>query len=168
MGQGSWSFFYFFNFLYCCFLLLHFCLIGSIIFNILVYVTICIVSRFYICKALWAALLIMGYVNSTYYYYYWSFIWVLSYYLSTTPILSIFTPDIDECLAEPCANGTCNNLINDFSCNCFEGWDGPICDEYIGCESDPCQNGGSCTQGGWYLICNCVFPYNGTFCEISK
>ncbi|XP_071849859.1 uncharacterized protein [Apostichopus japonicus] len=76
--------------------------------------------------------------------------------------------DIDECLAEPCANGTCNNLINDFSCSCFEGWDGPICDEYIGCESDPCQNGGSCTQGGWYLICNCVFPYNGTFCEINN
>ena len=37
-------------------------------------------------------------------------------------------PDIDECHPKPCVNGTCLDLINDFSCNCTPGFTGKRCD----------------------------------------
>lgn len=37
-------------------------------------------------------------------------------------------PDIDECGTNPCVNGTCTDLVNDFSCNCTPGFTGKHCD----------------------------------------
>ena len=33
------------------------------------------------------------------------------------------------------------------------------------CESDPCQNDGSCTDGVNGYTCSCADGYNGTDCE---
>ena len=39
------------------------------------------------------------------------------------------TPDIDECLSEPCQNGgTCINGENEYSCSCIAGWQGDNCE----------------------------------------
>ena len=36
--------------------------------------------------------------------------------------------DIDDCLVDPCVNnGTCKDLINDYSCTCVPGYTGKNC-----------------------------------------
>lgn len=42
--------------------------------------------------------------------------------------------DIDDCQSQPCHNnGICEDLVNDYQCNCTAGFTGAICD--IGMES---------------------------------
>ena len=36
------------------------------------------------------------------------------------------------------------------------------------CMSDPCKNGGNCTDGVNEYNCACVLGYNGTICETGK
>ena len=37
--------------------------------------------------------------------------------------------DIDECATTPCQNGgSCTDEINDYTCNCVEGYDGANCE----------------------------------------
>ena len=36
------------------------------------------------------------------------------------------------------------------------------------CTSDPCMNGGTCTDGVNDYTCDCVTGYTGTTCETSK
>ena len=35
------------------------------------------------------------------------------------------------------------------------------------CESSPCQNGGTCTQGNNTYTCSCVGGYDGVNCEVD-
>ena len=35
--------------------------------------------------------------------------------------------DINECAARPCIHGDCVDLVNDFNCNCHDGWEGKVC-----------------------------------------
>ena len=38
-------------------------------------------------------------------------------------------PDIDDCRSQPCMNGAnCIDGINEYSCNCTEGYCGDQCD----------------------------------------
>ena len=44
-------------------------------------------------------------------------------------------------------NATCNDLIGQFNCTCLAGWRGRTCEINIDdCLSQPCQNGGNCTD----------------------
>ncbi len=37
--------------------------------------------------------------------------------------------DIDECASEPCVNGgTCDDLVNKFTCTCLSNYLGVVCD----------------------------------------
>ena len=36
-------------------------------------------------------------------------------------------PDIDECEPNPCIHGACDDEINDYSCTCDDGYEGPNC-----------------------------------------
>ena len=36
------------------------------------------------------------------------------------------------------------------------------------CSSNPCQNGGTCTDGVNEYTCSCVVGYEGTHCEAGK
>jgi hypothetical protein len=54
--------------------------------------------------------------------------------------------DIDECAPNPCANnGTCTNLLNDYSCQCATGFSGQRCLSDV-CNPSPCQSGYNCTR----------------------
>ena len=55
--------------------------------------------------------------------------------------------EINECEPDPCYNGFCNDLINDYDCLCEKGWTGKNCDIDIDdCMDKPCQNGGYCND----------------------
>ena len=37
--------------------------------------------------------------------------------------------DIDDCQPQPCQNnGTCHDLVNDYTCGCVEGFNGTKCE----------------------------------------
>ena len=37
---------------------------------------------------------------------------------------------INNCMSRPCKNwATCENSVNNFTCNCWPGWDGRLCDK---------------------------------------
>ena len=39
-------------------------------------------------------------------------------------------PDIDECISQPCqSNGTCVDEIDDYTCECVDGFRGKNCEE---------------------------------------
>ena len=42
--------------------------------------------------------------------------------------ICIFFTDIDECVSSPCANGQCQDEINQYTCMCDPGWTGENCD----------------------------------------
>lgn len=56
--------------------------------------------------------------------------------------------NVDDCDPNPCANGgQCIDEVNDFICDCEQGFVGKKCQHTIDfCESDPCQNGATCTS----------------------
>lgn len=63
--------------------------------------------------------------------------------------------EIDECSFSPCLNnGTCQNLIGSFKCDCSEtNFVGELCEidvtracNVVDSPNDPCQNGGICTN----------------------
>lgn len=92
-----------------------------------------------------------------------------SYNHPSIPFTYVITPftDVDECASNPCINGACVNDLNFYACNCDPGWSGYNCD--AACAENPCENGGSCMEiNATSLECQCPFPFNGTFCEISK
>ena len=57
--------------------------------------------------------------------------------------------------------------ITDF-CTCAAGFTGVLCEQEVDdCESNPCQNGGTCTDGLLSYVCSCLLCYTGTHCEYT-
>ncbi|XP_053238855.1 delta-like protein 4 isoform X1 [Podarcis raffonei] len=79
--------------------------------------------------------------------------------------------DLNYCTHHrPCKNGaTCMNTgQGSYTCSCKEGFTGVDCERNISeCDSNPCKNGGSCTDLGKYYKCTCPPGYDGVNCEHS-
>ena len=77
-----------------------------------------------------------------------------------------------DCTPTSCnSNGECIEVVGGgFVCDCEEGWRGDSCDEDTvdNCLSEPCQNGGSCTDGLNDYTCNCGPLWIGKTCGSSK
>ncbi|XP_052777788.1 von Willebrand factor A domain-containing protein 2-like [Mya arenaria] len=75
--------------------------------------------------------------------------------------------DIDECASDPCVNGTCLDGANRFSCNCFPGYTGTVCNEEIDeCAApSPCKNGATCHDLIADFRCECVPGYTDKYCS---
>ena len=40
----------------------------------------------------------------------------------------ILLKEINECSSSPCVNGTCNDVVNNYTCTCFGGFEGRDCE----------------------------------------
>lgn len=73
--------------------------------------------------------------------------------------------EINECESNPCLNyGYCIDGLDSFTCQCPEGYLGPICEElFDACASNPCGNGGNCTteKPSPFFSCYCPYGFEG-------
>ncbi len=63
--------------------------------------------------------------------------------------------------------GTCNDLVNGYTCTCFTGYQGVLCDTLKNfCDPNPCQNAGECLNDyvNFKSTCNCK-PGGFFFCK---
>lgn len=72
--------------------------------------------------------------------------------------------DTGYCDNNPCFSSTCVDHIDHYRCICNNSFSGDHC-QYGFCNSNPCQNGGSCGEGGGGYSCYCFPPYQGKNCE---
>ena len=76
--------------------------------------------------------------------------------------------DLDDCSTNPCVNGTCYDLVNDYLCVCDDGYNGTNCDIDINeCDDNPCING-NCTDGINGYSCSCNSGFTGDRCETGE
>ncbi|XP_071830391.1 IgGFc-binding protein-like [Apostichopus japonicus] len=76
--------------------------------------------------------------------------------------------DSSACASAPCQNdGNCSVQLNgSYTCSCAIGYEGNQCEAEINeCESQPCLNGGICTDLLGGFTCDCPEEVRGTFCE---
>ncbi|NXF11115.1 PROC protein, partial [Smithornis capensis] len=82
--------------------------------------------------------------------------------------------DGDQCVPEPCSNGTCKDNIGTFSCICNEGWEGLLCNyevEYTNCSVDNggCEHFCRDDPAKQRRLCSCASGYqlmnNHTSCK---
>lgn len=76
--------------------------------------------------------------------------------------------DINECLANPCANGgRCIDGPNKYSCLCSHtGYEGPNCEINVNeCLNNPCLNQGICFDNYGNYVCQCQDGFGGVNCE---
>ncbi|XP_068684192.1 polycystin-1-like protein 2 [Montipora foliosa] len=76
--------------------------------------------------------------------------------------------NIDDCVSNPCKNnGTCRDLVNDFTCShCLPGYTGKTCEEDINeCSSNPCRHNGTCTDYVNSFTCSCPVGFGGSTCD---
>ncbi|XP_035829642.1 fibropellin-1, partial [Aplysia californica] len=79
--------------------------------------------------------------------------------------------DINECDSDPCnitRSRACQNLTNDFSCDCLPGYTGKACEEEVNeCASAPCLHGAVCNDRQADFHCVCPNGWSGKTCEIE-
>ncbi|NXS07753.1 PROC protein, partial [Neodrepanis coruscans] len=72
--------------------------------------------------------------------------------------------DGDQCVPEPCSNGTCKDNIGKFSCICNKGWEGLLCNyevKYTNCSVDNggCEHFCRDDPANQRRLCSCASGY---------
>uniref|UniRef100_A0A8D3DAQ3 Delta-like protein n=1 Tax=Scophthalmus maximus TaxID=52904 RepID=A0A8D3DAQ3_SCOMX len=79
--------------------------------------------------------------------------------------------DLNYCgTHQPCLNGgTCINTGPDkYQCTCADGYSGANCERAEhACLSNPCSNGGSCSETAQGYECQCALGWSGPSCTIN-
>ncbi|XP_066147032.1 sushi, von Willebrand factor type A, EGF and pentraxin domain-containing protein 1-like [Euwallacea fornicatus] len=86
--------------------------------------------------------------------------------INSTECISM-AADICENHPSTCNNGKCL-VVNQYqySCECTPGFFGTFCDKKMSpCDSQPCQNSGSCLITGGGFNCSCPEDFTGKYCE---
>nr|XP_058965675.1 sushi, von Willebrand factor type A, EGF and pentraxin domain-containing protein 1-like isoform X2 [Pocillopora verrucosa] len=83
---------------------------------------------------------------------------------------AIFSTLIKDCrlAASTCLNGgVCfyDKKKQTYSCECKPPWTGETCADLFTCDSHPCKNNGTCTDGVNEYNCSCAPGFYGTQCE---
>ena len=73
--------------------------------------------------------------------------------------------DIDDCIGVVCYHGgTCVDGVNEYKCDCVQGFEGDNCWYRTNeCEGVQCQNGGKCFDGQFWKdsFCQCKYGFTG-------
>uniref|UniRef100_A0A8C3UEK7 Vitamin K-dependent protein C n=1 Tax=Catharus ustulatus TaxID=91951 RepID=A0A8C3UEK7_CATUS len=86
----------------------------------------------------------------------------------------ISVSDGDQCVKQPCSNGTCKDNIGKFSCICNKGWEGVLCSYEVKYDNCSLDNGGCehfCREdpAEQHRLCSCASGYrlkdDHTTCE---
>ncbi|XP_067671780.1 uncharacterized protein [Haliotis asinina] len=76
--------------------------------------------------------------------------------------------NVDDCLPQTCGEaGVCIDGVNSTMCHCLAGYSGTSClnVDVKACESNPCQNGGTCQAlNDYWRICMCPPTFTGDSC----
>ncbi|XP_052242513.1 uncharacterized protein LOC127852603 [Dreissena polymorpha] len=71
----------------------------------------------------------------------------------------------DYCKPDPCVRGQCQLTFAGYSCSCPSGYTGKNCQTDINeCATNPCSNGGTCTDKVNGYLCACKPEYTGATC----
>ncbi|CAF0823533.1 unnamed protein product [Rotaria sordida] len=84
-------------------------------------------------------------------------------------LLLVTTAAPNPCSSQPCLNGgTCSATSSTaFVCSCTPSYYGRCCELRNYCQPNPCYNGGTCIATTNAYLCQCVYPYSGSNCEIT-
>ncbi|XP_033106842.1 fibropellin-1-like [Anneissia japonica] len=76
---------------------------------------------------------------------------------------------IDYCVNNPCLNGgvcTSHPDTLSYTCTCVSGYFGDNCEAGQPCDTNPCQNDGTCVNSGSSYTCQCAIGFIGTNCNL--
>ncbi|CAF1386001.1 unnamed protein product [Rotaria sp. Silwood1] len=84
-------------------------------------------------------------------------------------LLFVTTAAPNPCSSQPCLNGgTCSpTSATAFICTCSPSYYGRCCELRNYCQPNPCYNGGTCIATTNAYLCQCIYPYTGSNCEIT-
>lgn len=73
--------------------------------------------------------------------------------------------NVNECLSYPCQNeGTCEDRVNGYMCQCKEGWTGDTCEVRDACLQALCYHNGVCFNVNQTYVCRCPEGFAGKTC----